>query len=193
VNACGVPVRVTDSAGLRASADEVEQEGVRRARKSAADADLVVLVCDGGRRLTADEEREAASLASERLLPVVNKIDLGREPVGRLRALAGREPCEVSARTGEGVEALLREFRREAWRIGARGPEAPLTRVRHRLAVEAGRARVAAALELLEGEAYLELAAAELHGARRELSGLLGWGTPEDVLERIFAQFCIGK
>ncbi|MBI5440144.1 MAG: tRNA uridine-5-carboxymethylaminomethyl(34) synthesis GTPase MnmE, partial [Deltaproteobacteria bacterium] len=94
---------------------------------------------------------------------------------------------------GEGIDALLGRFRREAWGTGSREQEAPLTRLRHRQAVEAAGRSVREALALLERGAYPELAAAELHAARRALSELLGWGTPEDVLERIFSEFCIGK
>jgi tRNA modification GTPase len=194
INACGAPVRVVDTAGLRGAGDEVEKEGVRRARRAAEGSDLVLFVTDGGRALWAEEEEEAASLAKTgRAWPVVNKVDLGRFPESRLGELFARRPLAVSARTGEGVGELLEVLRDAAW--GGRGPSvsAPLTRVRHRRAVEAATELVARAVDVLRREEYLEVVASELHAARRHLAELLGWGAPEDVLEAIFSEFCIGK
>lgn len=193
LNACGAPVRIVDTAGLRRGGDEVEEEGVRRARKAASGADLVLFVCDGGRPLRPEEEEELRRLDGAGVLPVVNKVDLGREPVRPLRDLCVRGPVEVSARTGEGIDALLLRLREAAWAGGREGPEAPLTRGRHRDAVERAKGCVERATSLLENGGYPEVVAAELHAARRALAELLGWGSPEDVLDRIFADFCIGK
>ncbi len=194
LNALGAPVRLVDTAGLRAAESAVEQEGVRRARHAAGGAELVLLVCDGARELSDDERRAAAELArSGRAVPVVNKADLGRVPAGDLAAAFGRAPVVASARTGEGVPELLTEVRDAAW--GGRGAsaEAPITRERHRRAVEQAAAALERAVEVLERGGYPEVAASEAHGARRHLEELLGWGTHEDVLEAIFEEFCVGK
>ncbi len=188
----GVPVRLVDTAGLRASRDRVEAEGVRRARRVAEEADCVVLVCDGARAPTAAERVEIASQTGP-VLAVANKADLGRAGVAALAEALGRPPLEVSAVTGEGIPALTAELARRAGEMGAGGVEAPLTRERHRAALEDARAAVGRASDLLRTGGFPEVAASELHGARRALAGLLGWGTAEDVLEGIFSEFCIGK
>ncbi|RMG91968.1 MAG: tRNA uridine-5-carboxymethylaminomethyl(34) synthesis GTPase MnmE [Candidatus Dadabacteria bacterium] len=192
--AAGVPVRILDTAGLRAARDPVEAEGVRRAERARDEADAVILVCEAGRELLPGEEEEARRLAQRGTgVVVVNKADLGPGPLERLRAL-GLDPVPVSARTGQGLPALLDRIAALA-RGGASGPggEAPLTRERHRAKVEDALAAVRRAGEILGRAGMPEVGASELHAARRALAELLGWGTPDDVLDQIFSQFCIGK
>ncbi|MBE0617949.1 MAG: tRNA uridine-5-carboxymethylaminomethyl(34) synthesis GTPase MnmE [Proteobacteria bacterium] len=194
LNVLGVPVRLLDTAGLRRAGNAVEEEGIRRARAAAQGADVVVLLCDGGRELTSEERWEAESLAgSGRAIPVVNKVDLGAAPGGTLERLFGRPPLLVSALTGDGVPGLLEALREAAWSGRGPRPEAPLTRLRHRQAVEQALAGLRRALRVLGEGRFPEVAASELHGARGFLAELLGWGTPEDVLDEIFSEFCIGK
>ncbi len=188
----GVPVRLVDTAGLRAPGDPVEAEGVRRARRAAEEADCVVLVFDGARAPTPAERAEIAGQTGP-VLPVANKIDLGRAGVAIVADVLGRPPLELSALTGEGVTALTTELARLAGERGAGGVEAPLTRDRHRIALDEARAAVGRAADLLRAGGFPEVAASELHGSRRALAGLLGWGTPEDVLDGIFEEFCVGK
>jgi tRNA modification GTPase len=193
-NALGVPVRLLDTAGLRTVAESVEQEGVRRARAAAARADLILYLTDGGRPLTEEEIEEAALLApGGRTVPVVNKADLGILPARDLERIFDRPPAVLSALTGQGESELLALLRQAAW--GGSGPstEVPLTRRRHRSAIEISAAALRRAAETLEQGRYLEAVASEIHAARGSLRELLGWGTPEDVLEDIFAEFCIGK
>lgn len=193
-SALGVPVRLLDTAGLRRASDSVEEEGVRRARAAAEGADLVLFLCDGGRDLDPEEWEEARHLAARvSAVPVVNKSDLGAAPRAALERLFGGAPLRVSALTGEGIPGLLTAIREAAWSGTGPKTEAPLTRARHRRAVEQALAGIRRALGVLAENQYPEVAASELHGVRASLGELLGWGTPEDVLEEIFSQFCIGK
>jgi tRNA modification GTPase len=194
VNACGVPVHVTDTAGLRATSDEVEREGVARARTAAGRADLITFVADGGRPLDAGELDEARTLAERgRAVAVINKVDLGTLPAGTLAELFGVPPLEVSALSGTGLPELLGLWRDRAWGGGGPGTEAPLTRRRQQQTISQAAAAVAQSISELEENGYLEVAASELHAARRHLHALLGWGSPEDVLDQVFGAFCIGK
>ncbi|MBI5014741.1 MAG: tRNA uridine-5-carboxymethylaminomethyl(34) synthesis GTPase MnmE [Deltaproteobacteria bacterium] len=194
VNAGGVPVRLVDTAGLRSPGDPIEEEGVRRARKAAAESDLIVLLCDGGRELSEGEVGETRSLmAGGKVLPVVSKVDLGRRPEAALAALFGTVPLGVSVLTGEGVAEVLGALREAAWGSGGPGIGGALTRQRHRTAVQSALSCVTEAMDGLRKGIFVEVVASRLHEARRRLSGLLGWGTPEDVLEAIFSEFCIGK
>ncbi len=192
--AAGVPVRLVDTAGLRQAADPVEEEGVRRARRVLDEADAVVFVCEAGRPLLPEEARELDRLSPRPgFLAVVNKADLGPGPAERIRKDHGVQSLLVSARTGEGIPRLMEELGRLALRGGGPSGEAPLTRERHRTLVAQALACVRRAAELLGRGEFPEVAASEVHGARRHLAELLGWGAPEDVLDRIFSRFCIGK
>ena len=189
-----MPVRLLDTAGLRCTSEDIEQEGVRRARAAAARADLILFLTDGSRPLTTDEAAEAGDLARQgRTLAVVNKSDLATAPAADLEKIFGRAPVLLSALTGDGLPDLLKAIRDAAW--DGRGPtaEAPLTRIRHRDAVAGAVPALRRAAAVLADGHYPEVAASEIHAARSCLRELLGWGTAEEVLDAIFAEFCIGK
>jgi tRNA modification GTPase len=165
----GVPVTLVDTAGLRDTADEIEAEGVRRARARAAAADLVIGIGEAG-----------GPAASGDVL-VANKVDLGGAvPAGALA---------VSALTGEGL-ATLRDRLAEAARslTQSAGPP-PLTQARHRSALREAVARLAGAL----AADLPELRAEDLRLSLRALGRITGSVGVEDILDTLFAQFCIGK
>ncbi len=181
----GYPVTIADTAGLRASADEIEQAGVRRALARAEHADLKLLVFDGG--IWPGIDGETAKLIDDRALCVVNKADLLREP--EPIAIAGRAVIKVSARTGLGIEGLaaaLTEAARERMEVGE---GVALTRARHRAALE----ECQAALIRAAGAGQPELKAEDLRLAARALGRITGRVDVEDVLDLIFKEFCIGK
>lgn len=192
----GVPVRLVDTAGLRETADEVEREGVARARGAVASADVTVVVLDRSRALD-DEDRaliEATGAAAR--VVVVNKIDLpsawavGEGP--------GEEaaPVAVSLKTGAGVEALVARLARA---LGMRPEEdspAVVTNVRHLTLLEEARASVARAMDAIaESNETIseEFILVDLQEARAALEAITGRRSSEDLLRHIFQNFCIGK
>jgi len=174
----GLPVTLLDTAGLRETADPVEAEGVRRARARAAAADLEL-------RLVAATEPGPEPAAEPRVVPVVTKVDLAPPPAWRVPFVA------VSAVTGEGLERLVAALRARAAALVAGAEEAPMTRARQREAL----AEAAAALERIRSGAATEtvLVAEELRIAARALGRITGRVEVEEVLDRVFARFCIGK
>jgi tRNA modification GTPase len=198
----GYPVTVLDTAGIRDSAEPVEQEGVRRARARAAAADLVLWVTDVSVEGRASARLPGLKSDAPQWL-IENKIDLLEERSNRA-SLAGscrhskRDEFEfafsISAQGGEGLDALfgaLAEFARKSFPVGE---AAVVTRARHRRALE----DTAAALDraVAEGTARTpreEVIAEELRHAAWALGRLTGRVDVEDVLDRIFRDFCIGK
>ncbi len=169
----GVPVTLVDTAGLRETADPIEAEGVRRARAHAAAADLVLALSEAGSPAPAREHGSVPVLA------IATKTDLGGAvPPGALG---------VSAATGAGLAALRARLAAAAERLTQAAGPAPLTRTRHRAALTD-------ALAALERVAPLpELRAEDLRQAVRALGRITGAVAVEDVLDRIFSAFCIGK
>jgi tRNA modification GTPase len=181
----GYPVVIADTAGLRDGAEDVEKEGVRRARMRAQEADLTLAVFDGAVWPAVDALTMA--LLNSETIAVVNKSDLGRlEPpvdIGGFAALA------VSALTGEGIEGLSAAVEQGvAARFHLQGTPA-LTRVRHRAALEDCCGSLHRALAA-EG---VELMAEDLRLASRALGRITGRVDVEEVLDVIFRDFCIGK
>ena len=168
-----VPVTLLDTAGLRESADPVEAEGIRRARLRAAAADLVMVVPAPG------EGRLAALPEHPRVLRVATKADLG----------VGDGDVAVSVHAGSGMDRLrelLAEHVREMTAV--QGP-APLTRARHRAALQEAAGSLDAALAAPQPE----LRGEDLRLALRALGRLTGQVGVEDILDSVFRQFCIGK
>ncbi len=198
----GYPVTVLDTAGIRDSAEPVEQEGVRRARARAAQADLVLWVTDVSAEGRAPAELPQLKSDAPQWL-VENKIDLLEESASR-RSIAGssRHPqssefkfvFSVSAERGEGLDTLfgaLAEFVRDSF---AAGEAAVVTRARHRRALEETAAALGRAVaESAAQSPREELIAEELRHAAWALGGLTGRVDVEDVLDKIFREFCIGK
>jgi tRNA modification GTPase len=183
----GYPVVLADTAGLRDSADSIEEEGIRRARARAASADLKLVVLDA----TKPEETNALrDLIDARAIVVVNKIDLMQEtPAVWADLLGAGRALYCSATSGEGIAALIA-------RLGAAVEDAlsaetaPLvTRARHREALE----NCVAALDRFAGAELPELAAEDLRGAARSLGRITGRVDVEDMLDALFREFCIGK
>jgi tRNA modification GTPase len=191
----GIPVRLVDTAGLRETEDPVEREGVRRSRQILAEADLALFLIDAGREAHDGDRRAYEEVAGRPHLLLLNKSDLPAvETGGDFRGEGRRGALPVSAKTGEGMEGLLRTMARELVpEGGAILAEAPMTRLRHVLAVK----KAVAALERAEVAAANgmspEFPSADVREAAQALSELTGEIAPEDVLNAIFSSFCIGK
>lgn len=184
----GVELSLSDTAGLRESADLVEGEGIRRARAELARADLVLQVMDR----TIPEAKAApfdGTPPSARRIVVINKIDLdGAAPSRSERD--GIVFIALSARTGAGMD-LLRAALREVALGGERGGEFS-ARTRHVLALERAAASLQSARAAL-ATATPELVAEDLLAAQHAIGEIVGTFTSEDLLGAIFSTFCIGK
>ena len=179
----GYPVTVIDTAGIRETDDPVEQEGVRRARARAAEADLVLWLADG----------EGGKIHHDGAAPVWrvrNKIDL--DVAGRPMAEAvGETGFAISARSGDGLPELMAAlvgFAHDYFRAGEGGL---ISRTRQRQLLQQTAASLHRSIEVAgQGE---ELAAEELRLAAHSLGRLLGRVDVEDLLDVIFREFCVGK
>lgn len=184
----GYPVTVIDTAGIRETEDPVEQEGVRRARARAEDADLVLWLVEGARAVGPDTMQSLwksgeGHRSSGSVWVVRNKIDLGdAEPHGEFA---------ISASRGEGIPELIEALVKFAADFFGTTEGALVTRARQRDLLSRAADSLRRSLELVEeGE---ELAAEELRAAAYALGRLLGRVDVEDVLGAIFQKFCIGK
>jgi len=194
----GVPVLLIDTAGLRASTDEIESIGVDRTRREAADADLLIIVIDGSEPLR-DEDRAVLEEAENNLrIIAVNKSDLSSFCIERLDA----EICvaenhlailPVSAETEAGLDdlraAILRLFD-----DGSTGDQGLLiTNARHHDLLSRAVSAIESSRRLLDEHVSEELILVGLHNALRHLGEITGESTTEDILGQIFSTFCIGK
>ena len=192
----GIPLRLIDTAGLRLAgelpADEAEALGIARSREALADADLVVVVLDATAAVSCEEAELLQSLDGRPHVVVRNKSDLlGATPQSREKT----EPdwLLTSALTRQGLEGLRRAILRLLHAEGGAATNGVLNSLRQQQAVQAALESLAAAETANEGGIPHEFLLADLHGALRALDSLTGQTTSDDILNRIFSTFCIGK
>ncbi|MFG3596882.1 tRNA uridine-5-carboxymethylaminomethyl(34) synthesis GTPase MnmE [Bradyrhizobium sp. RDI18] len=179
----GYPVTVIDTAGIRETDDPVEQEGVRRARARAADADLVLWISDSPGAVI-DHDWDAP------VWSVRNKIDL--EQIGRpLADASGQGDFQISASRGDGLPELIAALIGFAQNYFGGSEAGLIGRTRQRLLLQETAASLRRCVQVVgRGE---ELAAEELRMAAHSLGRLLGRVDVEDILDVIFREFCVGK
>ena len=185
----GIPLHITDTAGLRETTDEVEKIGIARTWQEIERADVIVRLVDVRDGLTAaDAAIDARLPAGVERITVFNKVDLQARQPERIEA-DGAVGIYLSAKAGQGVELLRAELLRVAgWH--RHGEDVILARERHLIALREAHARVHAALDARHA---LELMAEELRLAQEAVNEITGEFTPDDLLGVIFSRFCIGK
>lgn len=184
----GMPLHITDTAGLRDSDDPVEQEGIRRAWQAIEQADILLLLIDDSQDKSVEEGLIRDRLPAElRVIEVYNKIDISHRPEG----LHGDE-IGISAHTGAGIDDLKQLLKEH---MGFHDIEEGqfLARRRHLHALEKAQDHVISAREQLEVYNAGELMAEELRQAHDHLGEITGKMTSDDLLGAIFSSFCIGK
>ncbi|MGB0478326.1 MAG: tRNA uridine-5-carboxymethylaminomethyl(34) synthesis GTPase MnmE, partial [Parvibaculales bacterium] len=178
----GVPVTLIDTAGLRAAGDDIEREGVRRAIASAEQADIVVWVsAPDAPTLTALQDDILGGRLAAADLRIANKCDVS--------PMADDAALSLSAKTGAGEAALLAALQNLVLATAGSGDSAPVTRARHVAILHEVMGHIAAA----QNAAALELAAEDLRLAQRALGRMTGAVDVEQLLDVVFADFCIGK
>ena len=191
----GVALVLADTAGIRDAVGAAEGQAVARARETLEDADLRVLVLDASAQPDASDLGLFEELKERDTIVVWNKADLvGEVPREKLREFEGPgiEVATLSARTGQGCAEFAERLSSLAGR-DREGEPVAISRIRHRAAVERALEPLNRAKALVISDRDCELAAADLREALAELAAVSEAVDNEEVLDRIFSEFCIGK
>ena len=184
----GILFRLFDTAGLRASEDEIEKEGVIRSREAVRNADLVLFMNDveqGFSEAIFDELKKITQ--EERIVCVLNKIDKDEKS-------ALRSDVSISAKTGQGIESLFSLLKEKA--LGNSNyseKSAVVSNLRHYNCLSKARECLLNAMESVNNKLSGEFISVDLRNAEGSLAEIIGAVTSEDILNNIFAKFCIGK
>jgi tRNA modification GTPase len=184
----GLSLALIDTAGVRETSDVVEQEGVSRARGTIAVADLTIVVLDGSRPLSKDDEELLDATAARPRVIALNKSDLGPAVTRRLL-----EAVSISALTGDGLDRLIDAITSTLQSHEISRDTPAITNVRHTVLLEGARASLQRADEALRAEVSEEFPLLDLQEASAALQEITGKRTSDDLLRRIFERFCIGK
>ncbi|MBK20503.1 MAG: tRNA uridine-5-carboxymethylaminomethyl(34) synthesis GTPase MnmE [Rhodospirillaceae bacterium] len=181
----GYPVTIADTAGVRSTKDEIEAEGVRRAKNRAEQADLRVLILDAQ---DPEADKDVIGIVGPEDIVLLNKIDLVEE-IDLTTPIAGRSPLGISAKTGAEFDVFVKVLAERAGQFLDHSGPPPLTRLRHREALQ----ECCDTLRRGLSADAAELMAEDLRLATRALGRITGRVDVEEVLGVIFDEFCIGK
>ena len=193
INIGGIPLRLLDTAGLRMARDLAEEEGIRRMYHTVEMAELILLVLDGSEALTEEDREIMGRTTGRKRVIVINKIDKG-DSITKDLDVKDDPVVRISALKGEGIETLKKTIRQTI--IGQEMKwegEAAAGNLRHKAALEGARKELDNFSQAVKQRLPLEIQALHLRGAVDLLGEITGTVTTEDILNRIFSEFCIGK
>jgi tRNA modification GTPase len=188
----GIPLIVTDTAGLRVSTDQIEAIGVDRTRREAADSDLLIVVIDGSESLTEEDHQVLSETVNRRYIIALNKSDL----VGFSATRIADDPSSivsVSAKTSSGLDRLRTAILKPFTNGNANGEGLLITNARHHDLLTRAIDAIRSSENLLRDRASEEIILVGLLNALRYLGEITGETTSDEILGRIFSTFCIGK
>lgn len=199
----GIPLVLMDTAGLRMGTDRAEQLGVERARRAAGEAELVLLVVDDSEPLTNEDReamREAGLNEAENLIAVVNKVDLevGAVSTEDVRGLVASDipAVRISALTRDGLQVLEQRIVETVLGDADGGLEmegAVVSSARHEESLRRAGDAMAQAVEALGAGMPVDLVSVDLRESLQALGTITGETATDDLLDRIFSRFCVGK
>jgi tRNA modification GTPase len=191
----GVAFRLTDTAGIRKTADLLETEGIRRTQIVRDKADLVLLILDSSEQLTEEDQTLIHDVEQERTIVVLNKKDrLSAKLPEWYEAISAMESVLISAKTGDGCDELESCLFAKATQGGLpQQDEIWITNRRQQQAAKNALAALQQAREIFENSDGEEFLAVDLRSCLNALGEIVGETTPDDLLGQIFSEFCIGK
>jgi tRNA modification GTPase len=193
VNIRGIPVRLLDTAGLREGFDVVEQEGVRRSHEALERADMILAVLDGSMPLASEDRRLLEQAQAKPCVVVMNKSDLPSrcesDEIGKCLAVV-----RTSAQAGTGLEELRDAVRAALMNHGLEASEGVMiTHLRHQTALIRARECLDHVLDSIDRRMPPECVALDLRAAINVIGEIIGETRTDEILDRIFQEFCIGK
>ncbi len=195
ININGIPLRLVDTAGIRDTDNVIEKIGVEKSRRLAAEADLVLLMLDGSRELS-NEDRELIELsADKKRIVLVNKTDLTQlVSLAEIQQLTGCEPINISVKADKGIEELYEQIK--AMFLSGNidvNEEALISNERNKNSLYKARDFLYNVIETVESRMPEDFISMDLTGAYEALGEITGEALDEDIIDKIFSEFCLGK
>ncbi len=182
--------RLIDTAGIRNTAEIVEQEGIRRSQKTMKEADLILLLLDASRPLTESDQELLSSVPKEKTILVWNKIDLTKPKT----SICWHTSVEISAKEKTGIDHLKRAIEKCIWKKGPPSKEeVTITQLRHHTALKDALLHARNVIDGLKSGMSPEFTTSDLRACLNELGTIIGTNVTEDILSAIFSKFCLGK
>lgn len=194
INIEGVPVKIIDTAGIRETEDVVEKIGVEKSKEKINEADLIILMLDLSRELDDEDKEIIEYIKDKKYIILLNKFDLdgkiNRESISNLNS---KYIIETSAKTGQGLDRLKECIRELFFKGEVKSKDILITSTRHKEALIKAKGNCIQAIDALENTLAIDLASIDIRNAWSSLGEITGDTLDEDIIDKIFAEFCLGK
>ena len=192
LNLDGIPIRITDTAGIRETEDVVEKIGVEKSKEKIEEADLIILMLDTSREIDEEDKAIIDKIKDRKYIVLLNKIDLemkiSKEIISKLN-----NKIDISAKTGKGLDDL-KDMIKDLFFNGEINSESLIiSNTRHKQALYRAMENCETAIGRVNANEYLDLISIYITAAMKALGEITGNELEEDLLNKIFSEFCVGK
>ncbi len=194
INLDGVPIKIIDTAGIRETEDIVEKIGVEKSKEKIIEADLIIFMIDLSRELD-DEDKEIMDyIRDKKYIVLLNKSDLDNKVVKEdLVGLNLKYIIESSAKSGKGLDELKDSIKELFFKGEVKNQDIIITNARHKEALIRAKESLSSALDTLNNTLAIDLASIDIRDAWSKLGEITGDTLEEDIIDKIFSEFCLGK
>ncbi|MDU1414450.1 MAG: tRNA uridine-5-carboxymethylaminomethyl(34) synthesis GTPase MnmE [Clostridium sp.] len=194
ISVAGVPIKVIDTAGIRETEDIVEKIGVEKSREKISDADLVILMLDSNSGLSEEDKEIINHVRDKKYMVLLNKSDLDNNLTEEdLNFLECDNVFKISAKTGSGIDAVKSKIRDLFFKGEITTNNVIVTNTRHKEALFRAYDSINSAIEALKNTFAIDLASIDIRNAWTFLGEITGDSLEENIIDKIFKDFCLGK
>ncbi|MFW2491881.1 tRNA uridine-5-carboxymethylaminomethyl(34) synthesis GTPase MnmE [Clostridium chromiireducens] len=192
INLDGIPIRITDTAGIRDTEDIVEKIGVEKSKEKIDEADLIILMLDVSRDIDEEDQIIIDKIKDKKNIVLLNKVDLDAKISENIINNLDNK-INISAKTGEGIDNLKKEIKNLFFNGDVKSESLIISNVRHKQALYKALDNCDIALNKVSVGEYLDLISIYVTAAMKALGEITGDELEEDLLNKIFSEFCVGK
>ena len=192
INLDGIPIRITDTAGIRETEDIVEKIGVEKSKEKIEEADLIILMLDASRDIDEEDKAIIDKIKNRKYIVLLNKIDLDME-ISQEVINDLDNKIDISAKTGKGIDDLKIEIKNLFFNGEINSESLIISNTRHKQALYRSLENCDIALNRVNANEYLDLISIYITAAMKALGEITGDELEEDLLNKIFSEFCVGK
>ncbi|MEG1257092.1 tRNA uridine-5-carboxymethylaminomethyl(34) synthesis GTPase MnmE [Clostridium sp.] len=194
INIAGLPIKIIDTAGIRETEDIVEKIGVERSKEKIESADLVILILDSSNGLTEEDKDIIHHISDKKYMILLNKSDLNSEITREnLEHLNCKNIFNISAKTGEGIEDVRTSIKELFFKGEISTNNVIITNTRHKEALFRSYECIESAIDILKNTFAIDLASIDVRNAWTLLGEITGDSLEENIIDKIFKDFCLGK
>jgi len=194
INISGIPIKIIDTAGIRETDDVVEKIGVERSRAKINDADLIILILDSSDDLSEEDKEIINHISNKKYMILLNKSDLNSKITqGNLENINCKNIYSISAKTGEGIDKVRSAIKDMFFKGEISTNNIIITNTRHKEALLRAYECVESAIDTLNHTSAIDLASIDIRNAWTFLGEITGDSLEENIIDKIFKDFCLGK